>query len=338
MKNKLSIKQIADLSGVSSATVSRVINHNGRFSEKTRQKVLKVIQDNHYQINIVAKSLRTQKSYTVGILVPDITNSFFAQLVQKIESYLFEKGYSSIICNTARSAVKESEYLKILTSKMVDGLILISGAKTLKNQAISTNIPVIYIDRQPASSKSIFISSDHYKGAVLATQHLLKEVERICFIAQGSHSSSAAERLKGFEDTVAKAVDIDSRVLDLLDYRQGEKLERERITSFVNREFAFLRPSQRLGIFANNDGLAINVLAAVHNLGLKIPEQVAIIGFDDSPMARLSYPQLTTVRQDIDLLAATACDKLLLVIKGKKLANEDAVTKLPVELILRATA
>jgi LacI family transcriptional regulator len=128
---KISIKDIAQLSGVSVATVSRVINDNGRFSEETRKKVLDVINETGYQMNYSAKSLRMNKSFSIGILVPDISNYFFSDVVQKIEEILFEHGYSTIICNTARNLAKEDAYLQMLESKGVDGIIVISGAEEL---------------------------------------------------------------------------------------------------------------------------------------------------------------------------------------------------------------
>ncbi|KAE9876631.1 LacI family DNA-binding transcriptional regulator, partial [Escherichia coli] len=115
---KTSIKDIAKLSGVSVATVSRVINDNGRFSEETREKVLAVIKENNYQMNFSAKSLRMNKSFSVGILVPDISNYFFSSVVQQIEAILFDQGYSTIICNTGRNLDKEMAYLNMLESKM----------------------------------------------------------------------------------------------------------------------------------------------------------------------------------------------------------------------------
>ena len=122
---KISIKQIAQLSGVSVATVSRVINNNGRFSEETRQRVLDTIKKYDYTTNMAAKSLRVSKSKTIGVIVPDINNLFFAELVLEIENFFFDEGYSVFICNTGQNETKEKEYFKSLDSKMVDGIICI---------------------------------------------------------------------------------------------------------------------------------------------------------------------------------------------------------------------
>ena len=173
---KYSLKDIAILSGVSVATVSRVINDNGRFSEETRQKVLKVIEETGYKMNYNAKSLRMNRSFSIGILVPDISNYFFSDVVQKIEEILFDKGYSTIICNTARSQAKETAYLKMLEGKGVDGLVVISGAEAFDFDYSSNekHIPYICIDREPKTREdTVFISSNHYQGAFEATEELI---------------------------------------------------------------------------------------------------------------------------------------------------------------------
>lgn len=169
---KTSIKDIAKLSGVSVATVSRVINNNGRFSEETRKKILDVIEETGYQMNFSAKSLRMNKSFSVGILVPDISNYFFSDVVQKIEEELFELGYSTIICNTGRNIEKETAYLNMLRSKLVDGIIVISGVDEFVFHY--DDIPYICIDREPLKKeKTIVISSNHYQGAFEATESLI---------------------------------------------------------------------------------------------------------------------------------------------------------------------
>ncbi|CRH21139.1 Transcriptional regulator, LacI family (fragment) [Carnobacterium maltaromaticum] len=137
MKN-YSIKDIAEIAGVSVATVSRVINDNGRFSEETRKKVLRIIEETGYKMNYSAKNLRMKKSFTIGILVPDISNSFFSEVVQQLEEILFAKGYSTIICNTSRSSEKELAYLRILEGKGIDGLIVISGAEKFEFDSSSS--------------------------------------------------------------------------------------------------------------------------------------------------------------------------------------------------------
>ena len=174
--SQYSIKDIAKLANVSIATVSRVINSKGKYSEKTRRKVLKVIRETGYEIDSSAQSLRTNVTHTIGILVPDIKNSFFADLVQKIEEKLFEKEYSTIICNTDKNEQKEKAYLRMLENKKVDGIIVISGSYRhgFHFESLLKTIPYICIDREPADFEdTIFISSNHQLGAKEATKYFI---------------------------------------------------------------------------------------------------------------------------------------------------------------------
>ncbi|HHQ0970306.1 TPA: LacI family DNA-binding transcriptional regulator, partial [Listeria monocytogenes] len=278
---KTSIKDIAKLSGVSVATVSRVINDNGRFSEETREKVLAVIKETNYQMNFSAKSLRMNKSFSVGILVPDISNYFFSSVVQQIEAILFDQGYSTIICNTGRNLDKEMAYLNMLESKMVDGLIVISGADEFgfKYTNAENGIPYVCIDRQPKDKKdTIFISSNHYQGAFEATEALIHAgVKSPVIFMHSRQSSSAKERLKGFQDALKKNnirydPDVSKFTVDLQihDYQKS-------IITFVNEV------TTMDGIFAINDNIALELLNLLPTIGKKIPNDIKVIGFDDTP-------------------------------------------------------
>lgn len=333
MNKKISIKKIAELSGVSVATVSRVINNNGRFSEETRKKVLKVIRENNYQTNNVAKSLRMHKSYTVGILVPDITNPFFSNTVQIIEKNLFEKGYSTIICNTARSRDKELEYVKILESKIIDGLIVISGFKTFDRKNLPDDLPVICIDRSPADSTIAFVGSDHYEGAVMATEFLLAETENLAIVKHDEQSSSGSERVRGFEETLFK--EKVEKFGSLIVSNGSQNDQQKQIKKFLQDEMNGSK--QPLGVFALSDTLAANILLVAHDLSIKVPKQLKIMGFDDSPIASYCSPQLTTIRQNEILLAKEASGKLIKLMNGENLARDEIVKKIPVQLIVRGT-
>ena len=192
MKNnkKISIKEIAELSGVSVATVSRVINNNGRFSEETRKKVLDIIEKYDYTTNMAAKSLRVSKSNTIGVIVPDINNLFFAELVLEIEKFFFKHGYSVFICNTGQNEVKEKEYFKSLDSKLVDGIICISSNFVNPSQILKRNIPVVYLNN--TDMKEYYcVECNHYDGGFRATEELIKKgCKRIVLLTNNKRASS----------------------------------------------------------------------------------------------------------------------------------------------------
>ncbi|HAO6511874.1 TPA: LacI family transcriptional regulator [Listeria monocytogenes] len=329
---KTSIKDIAKLSGVSVATVSRVINDNGRFSEETREKVLAVIKETNYQMNFSAKSLRMNKSFSVGILVPNISNYFFSSVVQQIEAILFDQGYSTIICNTGRNLDKEMAYLNMLESKMVDGLIVISGADEFgfKYTNAENGIPYVCIDRQPKDKKdTIFISSNHYQGAFEATEALIHAgVKSPVIFMHSRQSSSAKERLKGFQDALKKNnirydPDVSKFTVDLQihDYQKS-------IITFVNEV------TTMDGIFAINDNIALELLNLLPTIGKKIPNDIKVIGFDDTPQCNYTVPKLSSVKQNIPKIAQITVDNLITIIKNPK--QKKRITEIvPVELSLK---
>ncbi|EAD3323165.1 LacI family transcriptional regulator [Listeria monocytogenes] len=329
---KTSIKDIAKLSGVSVATVSRVINDNGRFSEETREKVLAVIKETNYQMNFSAKSLRMNKSFSVGILVPDISNYFFSSVVQQIEAILFDQGYSTIICNTGCNLDKEMAYLNMLESKMVDGLIVISGADEFgfKYTNAENGIPYVCIDRQPKDKKdTIFISSNHYQGAFEATEALIHAgVKSPVIFMHSRQSSSAKERLKGFQDALKKNnirydPDVSKFTVDLQihDYQKS-------IITFVNEV------TTMDGIFAINDNIALELLNLLPTIGKKIPNDIKVIGFDDTPQCNYTVPKLSSVKQNIPKIAQITVDNLITIIKNPK--QKKRITEIvPVELSLK---
>lgn len=326
---KYSIKDIAELSGVSVATVSRVINNNGRFSEETRKKVQDVIDQTGYQMNFSAKSLRMNKSFSIGILVPDISNYFFSDVVQKIEEILFEKGYSTIICNTARNLEKESAYLQMLESKGVDGLIVISGAaESGFDYTSSKNIPYICIDREPKDKNStIFISSNHYQGAFEATEELIHVGCKKPIIAMYQRKSpSSKERLKGFKDALKKNnIPFDqAKSVILLDLDED----------FQANIQAFLLENPNIdGIFAISDTIAMELLITLPHLGITVPNDMKIIGFDNTPQGRFSCPTLSSIEQDTSKISEIAVSSLLSMLNNS--ISTEKSTIIPVSLVKR---
>jgi LacI family transcriptional regulator len=334
-KNKISIKKIAELSGVSPATVSRVINNNGRFSEQTRQRVLHVIKENNYGMNYIAKSLRMKKSYTVGILVPDISNAFFSSIVREIEKYLFMKGYSVIICNTDRDEAKELAYLRTLEGKMIDGLFIISGNQEFDPSIIQTDAPVVCIDRKPKSANNVvFISSDHYRGGFLATESLIKHgCKNVGIVISRKNLYSSRERFRGFKDALAKYnIPWDDRHVVQVNDRKKKPAE-----AYAHVLDQFQSGVSFDGFFAINDRLAFGIIKACQKLGMQIPDDVKVIGFDNDPLCIYSTPQLSSVKQNIHQLTHLSCNILLKLMRSGKEAVSEHCYLIPVSIVERET-
>ncbi|AXQ79210.1 LacI family transcriptional regulator [Streptococcus chenjunshii] len=326
---KHSIKDIAQLSGVSVATVSRVINNNGRFSEETRRKVLQVIEETGYHTNYNAKGLRMKRSYAIGIIVPDITNYFFAKLIENIEGLLFEKGYSAIICNTARNSQKEKSYLAMLENKGVDGMIIISGAEIFSFPSHEGKTPpYICIDREPESlSDTVFISSDHKDGAVQAANFLFDSGCRQPLILTHSLlTQTGQKRLQGFIQALA------DHQLDFQEQLNHISLDRDNPAAY-DQAARFLTSHPEIdGIFAINDLLAIEIQNVIIQTGLN-KRHYKIVGFDDSPMVSLTAPKISSIRQDIPKLAEISVEKILQLLQGSN--DLGKMFSVPVQLIKR---
>lgn len=330
MNEKISIKEIAAMTNVSVATVSRVINNNGRFSEDTRRKVLKAIEDTGYKQNKMAVGLRINKSNMIGILVPDITNEFYSAIVKKCEQSLSELGYSCIVCNTDRSPIKEDKYLKRLSEHMVDGLIIISTNSS--NEFLKLNIPMVFIDRNPNLESKIIVQSDHYKGARTATNYLIDTGFSPYMVTTRTRATATQERVRGFKDTLNDSnIDANDRILKL-NLTSNEFLHK----SVETKAFLQKIRNKKIGIFAINDNIAYLVLQVAKELNLNIPEDISIIGFDDAPISRIATPQISSIRQNTDEIATQSA---LLISKrldnpSKKISQTKII---PTNLILRDT-
>lgn len=329
-EKNISIKEIATLCNVSVATVSRVINDNGRFSEKTRRKVMDIIKQYDYKINMVAKSLRTNKSQSIGVLVPNINNEFFSSVVLEIESYFFPKGYSVFICNTNGDENREKEYLKDLRLKGVDGLIYISGMKSLPDDYLKRKIPMVCIDRQlDINSDIVIVESDNRAGGFLATQELIqKGCKNILILKSCKESSSSRARFCGYKDAFA-AANLPVKENLILNINITVEGAKNAVTHLIEKDIEFD------GIFACNDWAAIGSLIALKESKIKVPGQVKIVGFDNISISQYSYPAVTTINQDKKRLGQEASEALLNLIDGNCIVNSHVI--LPVTLVKRET-
>lgn len=328
----VSIRDVAQMAGVSIATVSRVINNNGRFSEATRKRVQQAIDESGYVTNMAAKSLREQRSKTIGMIVPDISNDFFSTLALHTEQKLATDGYSVFVCNTANSTERERDYIRTLVSKRVDGIICISGSNALGEEAVPQSIPVVCVDRFPGRDSTIpRIISNDVRGGNLATEHLIERGCRyILFISSEEDDLNKRNREEGYRQALREqGLAIDPAYRILLPGHKPSMFEAAELVS------AFLETGRPLdGIFAVSDHAAVGALNALQHAGVLIPHEVKIIGFDDSIYTRIAHPSITSVRRFPERLAHAGCDALLRLIAGEQVPLE---TIIPVELVKRAS-
>jgi transcriptional regulator, LacI family len=325
------IRDVANSAGVSTSTVSHVINRTRHVSAETRERVLNAIQALHYQPNRLARSLRNRQTTTFGVLLPNSANSFFAEVLLGIESACFDSGYSVILGNANDNAQREMFYLDVLLSKQVDGILLIStGAyREALDALMRRDTPVVLVDRSPGTLEIDTVFTDNRGGGLMATDYLLRlGHRRIGCITGPSPLAPSAERLTGYRLALqAAGISVDEALIV-----PGE-FQHEGGYQACQRLLALAEPPT--AIFACNDMMAVGALCALHEAGLRVPEEVSVVGFDDIPLASYTVPRLTTVAQPAQEIGRVAVEKLI-----ERLQNRDAPAnhvRLPVHLVERDT-
>lgn len=308
------IKEVADYAGVSVATVSRVLNQTGYVSDDLRQRVQEAAARLQYRPSRVAKSLRRQKTETVGVLVPQLDQPFFSKLTFAIQQRLLGDGYYTLVGSSIEDSEAEAAYIEMLVGQRVDGVVIVPTGTNSGNveRLLNYDIPVVMVDRDiPQLTDLDRVMCDNQGGAFTATQHLLElGHRRISFIGGPAYSEPVKARQRGVEaalKTHGMALSPDQFITGQLpQFEMGYTAARD-----------LLRQSPRpTAIFAFSDVTAIGAIHAANELGIRIPEDISIIGFDNIPMAAYTYPELTTVSQPIQAMGRAAGDLLMKRIQG----------------------
>jgi LacI family transcriptional regulator len=305
------IKDVAIKAGVSITTVSHVINKTRFVSDDLTNRVHKAMDDLKFFPNSLARGLRSGRTKTIGLVVPDISNQFFAEISRKIEDKGFEYGYSVILCNTDDDRKKEKNYIEVLTAKQVDGILFISAGDSSNNldKPININTPIVVVDREINEINADIVFVDNNNGGYKATKYLIELGHRhIGCISGPSQTTPSAQRLSGYKRALQEAkLNIDENIIRQGDYRypSGEKAMRELL----------MVAHPPTAVFICNDMMAIGAFQAVYQLGLKIPDDISIIGFDNIPISQAIYPSLTTIEQPIIEMAELVVNLLIEKIK-----------------------
>jgi LacI family transcriptional regulator len=329
MSDSKSIFDIAKKANVSIATVSRVINGQKGYSEKTKQKVMDAVKECGYRPNANAVRLRTCKSFCIGVLVPDITNEFFAKIVRELENFFIGLKYTLIICDSNEDIEKENLQINKLLNLDIDGIIYISGQEQLGNIKKISSIPVVYIDRRPQNA-NVLIRSDNERGGYLAVRELINDGCKKIIIARDPRNvSTIIERKNGYlralsESTIPFSADME--VICRPDYDSAKKM----IENLILEQGCYFD-----GIFCTCDMMALGVLNGLTDMQYKVPEDVKIVGFDNISISKFCSPPMTTVSQDTKLIAQNAGRVLLKEIETGVPAQTEI--KIPVELKVRKT-
>lgn len=340
-RRQATLSDIAETVGVAPMTVSRVINDSGYVSEETRKKVLQAVKDLNYRRNGLARNLKRQFTETVGLVLGDISNPYSTELARSVRETLVNQGFSLFICISEHSAKEDILAFESLANHSVDGIIVATraneGGDEYLRGIVESNIPVVVIGRDFQHEEVDFVSPDNLRGGFEATQHLIDlGHKRIGFIGASLKGGSSLKRLQGYLQALEKHnIEIDERLVT------GRNEDISEVPGYSTEEIGFegmkrllSLPNPPTAVFARNDFTAIGAMSAINDAGLKIPEDIAIVGFDDISLAVRTSPSLTTVRQPMRLEGQLAAEMLLERIEGKeKIARREKI--LNCELIVR---
>ena len=328
----VTIKDIARMTGFSVATVSQVINGNGHASEATQNLILKCVEETGYIPNTIARSLRKKQDDAVAILLPDISNEFYAQMAKGIQDELYALGRNCVIFNTKYDATVEEHCLDLIVADHVKAIIAINTIQ-VDVCRLPSDCVVVYIDSCPVSDESnaryIYYHADHEQGAYLATQELIRKgCRNLLMITCKTGEPATEKRRSGFRRACAEH-GLSSELsfeADPGDYNEGAQ---KVIRRLFDKNISFD------GVFAQNDIIATGVLAQMLISGISVPEQVKIVGFDDTSFAKYSALPITTIHQPIQEMGREAAKTVLHLAGNSTSHGRNKI--FPVELVLRST-
>ncbi len=316
---KVTMEYIAAIAGVSKSTVSRVVNGNTKgVGEATRKRVENLIEQFQYHPNLLSRGPMEYKTKSIGLLIPDITNPFFSELIRSVETYASENGYTIILGNTDFSLEKEHVYISTFIAKKVDGIILVSASDNFgKDHHINdTKLPFVLLDRKVDGIKygaAVYVDNEY--AVFQATEFLINHGNKnIAFISGPKNISTSIERIQGYKTALMHyKLPFFDKLVHYGDYtfNSGYNL----VLELYNNKIVFD------SIIAANDAMAIGALKALKELNFKVPSQIELIGFDNIPFAEMTEPPLTTIMQPVNEVGRIAAQLLFDLIDNKELPS-----------------
>jgi len=330
----ITIKDVAKKAGVSIATVSHVLNKTRYVSDELIENVNNAVDELGYYPNLLVGSLRNKKTYTIGLIMPSISNETFGRLAENIQQKLFKHNYNIIICNTLYDADVEQAELRTLLTKKVDGIIIIptSTNKKIFEKIINTKVPLIFVDRIIRNLKVDTVIVDNFKGTYEAIKYLIDlGHKKIGYIDRMTDHSHSVDQKKGYKNALEDSgIDFKPELVvraNGFDYGSGADAAKKLLNKVI-------RPT---AIFAYFDIIALGAMRKVLDMGLKVPNDVSIIGCDGMPFTQSCNPRLTTIKFPIFKISKIACDIILKRIKNPDFSKEQEVVVRP-RLIKRESA
>ncbi|QJX81308.1 LacI family DNA-binding transcriptional regulator [Priestia megaterium] len=327
---KSTIYDVAEKAGVSISTVSKVLN-NQPVGKKSKQKVLKIMQELNYKPSVVASALTGKRTSTIGFLLPDIANPIVAEMARRVEDRAHEYGFNVVVCSTDLKLEKEERYVSLLRQKRVDGFILAGGFRNreIALELVKDNIPVILLSESQPYSSLTTVTVDNFIGGYELASHLISlGHKKIAVIAEDN--SSSQERIRGYKQAL-KDNDLDIPEELIVTSNSSPEHAQLLTTSLLD---SFSPPT---AIMSCNDVLAIGTLLGAREKSLKVPEELSITGFDNTLLSKSCDPPLTTVEVPVQNMCSQAVDLLIEEIKGKTIEKQK-ILMLPKLIIRKSTS
>jgi LacI family sucrose operon transcriptional repressor len=309
----ITLKNIADIAGVTVTTVSRALNNRGYVSMETRKKINQVMKDLNYQPNELARSLSLSKSSQIAVIVPSVSNMFFCKVVDKLEYYAAERGLRLLVCNSNHEVEKEIKYLNMLRANRVMGIVLASHTKNLAvNIHKDEQLPLVSIFRV-LSSNIPHINPDNFEGGKLAAEHLISQgCTRLAHVSGSRYLTymDANKRYDGF-CSVCEAKGVPHILFDA----NEENFIRMDYSEIANLLYDKLPDVD--GIFTSNDVIAAQIIRACHKRNLCVPKDIKVMGYDDIDLSAFYSPSITTIRQPIEDICKNAVELIVAQAEGR---------------------
>ena len=322
-KLEKTLKDIAKELNVSVSTISRVVNNKSYVSPKTRKMVLEGLAKYNYVPNQVARSLKKRSTETVGIVIPDISENFFAQIIKGIDEILGRKKYSIILADSNESSKKEEHYLRLLYQNRIDALVLATVSKdyTALNMYFGNNIPVVFIDNIPDLDHDIdCVIINNQKASIIAVNHLIENGNRDIAIIVGSpNETTGYERLEGYKRALEHHnIPVNENLIKFGNYKEdtGYSCMKELLENRSNNPFT--------GIYIGSEKMTYGAIKAIKEHNLSIPEDIALVGFDVHDKSGLITPGITTIRQPENDIGKIVADLIIKRLKEKQKDGEAA--------------
>ncbi len=322
---KVTMKDVAREAGVSYATVSRALSGSTEISEATRQRVLKICAEMNFTPNVLARSMVVKHTNTIGIIMADIDNPFMSELTRYLEIHARERGYNLMLVSSSYDLAQERNAMELLISRQCDGVIVIpAGSESYESlKPLLSRVPVLFLSENFVDLPVDSVSVDNAKGTFIGTDYLYSMGHRrILYLGRRKNSAAHEQRARGYLNA-CEAKGLEPSFLD------SEFQRSSRQTGYLLARHYFSKPLRHTAIYCATDSLAIGVMQAADEAGIRIPEDVSLIGFDNISFTELPRINLTTVDQPKEQMALAAVERLTAII-----ANPDSQ---PVHKILSPT-